>query len=52
MADRTEQAKREWCPPILRKLPIAATANEQPQGKFFAGNEGNLSKGGDSNYFS
>jgi len=52
MADRTEQAKREWHPPILRKLPITATANSMGTGKKFQGNEGNLSKNGDANYFS
>jgi hypothetical protein len=50
--DRTEQAKREWRPPVLRKLPIAATANSQGTGKMFQGDEGNLSKNGDANYFS
>jgi hypothetical protein len=47
MADRMERH-----PPILRKLPIAATANSSGTGKFFSGNDGNLSKNGDSNYFS
>jgi len=54
MTDRTEQVspKAEWRPPILRKLPIAATANSQGTGKMFAGNEGQLAKNGDANYFS
>jgi hypothetical protein len=54
MTDYTEQveAKKEWCPPILRKLPIAATAGSQGTGKMFMGNEGQLAKNGDANYFS
>ena len=35
--------KKEWHRPILRKLPIAATA-----GIHVGGNEGNTSKGGKS----
>jgi hypothetical protein len=54
MTDRTEQvsANKEWSPPILRKLPIAATAGSQGTGKNFQGNEGQLAKNGDANYFS
>jgi hypothetical protein len=41
-----ESAKKEWRQPILRKLPIAATAGS-PKGH--RGDEGNTSKNGDAN---
>ena len=39
-----EPAKKEWRRPVLRKLPIAATASQS----FVGGNDGNGAKKGDS----
>jgi hypothetical protein len=41
-----ELTKKEWRTPLLRKLPIAATANSQGKSPAFH-NDGNQSKNGD-----
>ena len=41
-SDMRKLAKKEWCRPGLRKLPIAATA----AGNHINGNDGNGSKSG------
>jgi hypothetical protein len=46
-SDGNMQAKKEWRPLVLRKLPIAATAGRP--GKSTAGDEGNTNKNGDAN---
>jgi hypothetical protein len=40
-----ESCKKEWHRPVLKKLPIAATAGSKGR----AGDEGNTSKNGDAN---
>jgi hypothetical protein len=39
--------RKEWCRPVLRKLPIAATANAQGK-PFVIGDDGNCGGKGDA----
>jgi hypothetical protein len=47
-SDMRETAKKEWRRPVLRKLPIAATAATS----FLGGNDGNSAKDGHSGLIS
>jgi len=45
MTNITGRLQKEWCPPVLQRLPIAATANT---GKAVSGNEGQGKGAGDN----